>query len=115
MGGLRGEHIYISIYIYIYAHPPNGPTAGGIRVLARSREQQQNKKLTKNKKPKNQKKQKNQKKHLFQNYGGGASKKLFFWFSRGKNGFFVRNHFFLEKKMVFGGLLLVKPSFSLNV
>ena len=26
--------------------------------------------------------------------------------------FLVRNHLFLEKKMVFGGLLLVKPSFS---
>ena len=36
----------------------------------------------------------------------------FFWFSREKDGFLVRNHLFLEKKMVFGGLLLVKPSFS---
>ena len=26
--------------------------------------------------------------------------------------FLVRNHLFLEKRMVFGGLLLVKPSFS---
>ena len=56
---------------------------------------------------KNQKKQKN---HLFQNYGAGAFKRWFFWFSREKDGFFgskpsfsrekdvePKNHLFLEK------------------
>ena len=59
--------------------------------------------------------QKNQKKHLFQNYGAGASNRCFFWFfwfSREKDGFLVRNHLFLEKKMVLPGEDLQKPSFS---
>ena len=115
-----------TIYIYIYMlnppPPPNGPTAGGSRVLARSREKQQNKKLTKSKKPKKQKS------HLFQNYGAGASKRWFFlvfsrkrWFffgskpsfsrekdgfwrsSPGKTIFFSRKRWFYQKK---------KPSFS---
>ena len=68
--------------------------------------------------PENQKNQKNQKNHLFQNYGAGASKRWFFWFfwffwfSREKDGFLVRNHLFLEKKMVLPGEDLQKPSFS---
>ena len=84
---------------------------------------------------KTKKSQKNQKNHLFQNYGAGASKRCFFWFfwffwfSREKMVFWFKtiflsrkrwflevfsweNHLFLEKKMVFGGLLLAKPSFS---
>ena len=64
-------------------------------------------------KPKNQK-IKNKKKNLFQNYGAGASKRCFFWFFgflEKKMVFWFETIFFSEKKMVFGGLLLVKQIF----
>ena len=102
------SYIHIHVYIYIYAHPPpNGPTAGSSRVLARSREKQQNKKLTKAKKQKKQntkkpKKKKNTKNNIFsKTMGLGPPKDCFFWFSGEKDGFLVWNHLFLEKKMVF--------------
>ena len=102
----------MSLSIYTYSPPPNGPTAGGIRVLARSREQQQNKKLTKTKNQKNKKTKKTKKTIFSKTMGLGPPKDGFFGFLEKKMVFLVRNHLFLEKMMVFGGLLLVKPSFS---
>ena len=117
--------------MYTYDHiahpPPNGPTAGGSRVLARSREKQQNNKLTKTKKPKKPKKPK---KNIFsKTMGLGPPKDGFFGFLEKKMVFLVRNHLFLEKmmvlsnhpsknhlflekKMVLPGEDLQKPSFS---
>ena len=40
----------------------------------------------------------NKKKHLFQNYGAGASKRCFFWFSREQDVFFGSEPSFLRKK-----------------
>ena len=60
----------------------------------------------------NQKKPKTTKKTSFPKlWGWGLQKMCFFWSSREKDVFLVRNHLFLEKKMVFGGLPLVKTPF----
>ena len=121
-------HAYIHTYIHTHIHkltPPNGPTVGGSRVLARSREKQQNKKLTKTKKTKNQKKQKKQPKNnqkkpkttkktkmtIFSKTKG-LGPPACFGFLEKTMVFLVRNHLFLEKKMVLPGEDLQKPSFS---
>ena len=64
--------------------------------------------LEKPKKPKQNKKK--QKKNIFsKTVGLGPPKHVFFWFSR--EFFFVRNHLFLEKRMVFRRVAAQKPSF----
>ena len=62
-------------------------------------------------KPKKTKKKKQKKTIFSKTMGLGPPKDGFFWFSREKDVVLVRNHLFLEKRMVFGGLPLVKPSF----
>ena len=106
----------VYIYIYIYAHPPpppNGPTADGSRVLARSRQKTTKQETNKNQQTKKNKKTKKTKKNIFsKTMGLGPPKDGFFGCLEKKMVFLVRNHLFLEKKMVLPGQDLQKQSFS---
>ena len=92
------------MYIYMLT-PPNGPTADGSRVLARSRQKTTKQETNKNqqtKKIQKTKKTKKTKKTIFsKTMGLGPPKDGFFGFLEKKTVFLVRNHLFLEKKMVF--------------
>ena len=106
-------YIYsVYMYIYIYAHPPppNGPTADGSRVLARSRQKTTKQETNKNQQTKNiqkTKKTKKTKKTIFsKTMGLGPPKDCFFGFlekkmvsNRKKTIFFSRK----QKKPSFGG------------